>query len=85
MIFLQEWIHYTTRDCVSPLLVMKTLHEQKMSRLYEKAWNEVVQQLPDWKKKIVINNWPYTDSADSRIADEVAKEAARLAEQRESQ
>jgi hypothetical protein len=59
---------------------MKVLHEHKMSRLYEGAWNEVVQELPDWKKKIIINNWPYDDPSDSRIADEVAKEAAHRAE-----
>jgi len=53
-----------------------------IASLYEKAWNEVVQALPDWKKKIIINNWPYSDPSDSRIADEVARKAAVVAERR---
>lgn len=51
-----------------------------MARLYEKAWNEVVNKLPDWKKKIIINNYPYPDESDKRISSEVAHDAAWLAE-----
>ena len=48
---------------------------------YERAWNQVVQKLPGWKQKIVINNWPYENRLDARIADAAAQEAARLAEE----
>ena len=51
--------------------------------LYERAWNKTVQELPDWKKKIMINNWPYDDDGDARIANEVAKDAAKRAEAKE--
>jgi hypothetical protein len=54
-----------------------------IARLYEVAWNETVSNLPDWKKRIIINNFPYPDSSDLRIADEVSREAVRLAESRE--
>jgi hypothetical protein len=53
-----------------------------VARFYEQAWNETVWDLPDWKKRIIINNWPYEDHGDARIANEVAREAARLAEER---
>ena len=49
---------------------------------YERAWNETVQGLPEWKQKIVINNWPYENRLDARIADAAAQEAAGLAEER---
>ncbi len=52
-----------------------------MAKLYEKAWNEVVNNLPDWKKKVIINNFPYNDDMDKRISNEVAHEAALLAEE----
>ena len=47
---------------------------------YEKAWNKTVSELPDWKAKIIINNWPYDNPSDARIAQEVAHEAALRAE-----
>jgi len=48
--------------------------------LYERFWNETVQKLPEWKKQIIINNYPYEDDGDDRLAQEVAKDAARKAE-----
>ena len=51
-----------------------------MAKLYEKAWNEVVDKSPDWKKNIIINNFPFNDPSDKRIADDVTKEAIQLAE-----
>ncbi len=51
-----------------------------MAKLYEKAWNQVVNDLNDWTKNIIINNFPYKDRCDKEVSDEVAREAARLAE-----
>tara|TARA_Y100001934_G_C12172471_1_gene687379 strand:+ start:795 stop:992 length:198 start_codon:yes stop_codon:yes gene_type:complete len=51
-----------------------------MARLYEKAWNQVVNKLPQFKKDIIINNFPYENRSDKRIADDVTKEAIKLAE-----
>lgn len=51
-----------------------------MSKLYEKAWNQVVNKLPDWKKKIIIENFPYPNVTDARISQEVAHEATQMAE-----
>lgn len=53
---------------------------ERMAKLYEKAWNEVVASLSDWKKSIIINNFPYASDSDKRTSDEVAHEAALLAE-----
>ena len=53
---------------------------ERMAKLYEKAWNETVEGLNDWKKGIIINNFPYKDRCDKDVADEVARSAARLAE-----
>jgi len=53
---------------------------KKMARLYEKAWNETVEGLNKWKKDIIINNFPYDDRVDRDVSDEVARDAARLAE-----
>jgi len=54
---------------------------KQMAKLYEKAWNQVVNELNDWKKGIIINNFPYKDRCDKDVSDEVAHDAARLAEQ----
>jgi elongation factor P--beta-lysine ligase len=54
---------------------------ERMAKLYERAWNETVEGLSDFKKKIIINNFPYNDSSDKRMADEVVRDAIRLAEQ----
>ena len=51
-----------------------------MAKLYEKAWNETVEGLSDFKKKIIINNFPYDDPSDKRMADEVVRDSIRLAE-----
>ena len=58
---------------------------KRMAQLYEKAWNEVVSGLSDWKKNIIINNFPYEDSSDKRVSDEVAREASLLAERWEKE
>ena len=54
---------------------------ERMAKLYEKAWNQTVEGLSDWKKNIIINNVPYDDPSDKRIADDVIRESIRLAEQ----
>jgi hypothetical protein len=54
---------------------------EQMAKLYEKAWNQTVEGLNDWKKGIIINNFPYEDRCDKEVSDEVARDAARLAEQ----
>ena len=51
-----------------------------MTHLYEKAWNEIVSGLSDYKKNIIINNFPYTERTHKDVADGVVKEAIRLAE-----
>ena len=58
-----------------------------MAAKYEEAWNEVVMELPAWKKKIIIEGFEvvsghhvYKCKMDQRISDEVAHDAARRAE-----
>ena len=58
------------------------------ARRYELAWNKVVQDLPDFKKRVIIEeieivsgHHHYKNKMDQRIANEVAKEARILAEQ----
>ena len=51
-----------------------------MAKLYEKAWNYTVERLTDWKKNIIINNFPYDNEADKRVADEVTRDAIALEE-----
>jgi isocitrate dehydrogenase len=53
---------------------------ERMAKLYEKAWNQTVEELGDWKKKIIIENFPYDNRADKDVADEVVRDAIRLAE-----
>ena len=53
---------------------------ERMAKLYEKAWNETVDGLSDWQKSIIINNFPYENTSDKRVSDEVARAAALLAE-----
>jgi len=53
---------------------------KRMAKLYEKAWNQVVDEATEWRKSIIINNFPYDDPADKRVADDVVKEAIQLAE-----
>jgi hypothetical protein len=58
---------------------------KKMAKLYEKAWNKTVEELSEWQKNIIINNFPYNDPSDKRVSDEVAHKAALLAEQWEKE
>ena len=58
------------------------------AQIYEKAWNDYVAQLPDWKKNIIINNFNvidghhvYENRTDNRIAKEVAHEVSMIAEE----
>ena len=53
---------------------------ERMAKLNEKAWNETVEGLSDFKKNIIINNFPYDDPSDKRMSDEVVRDAIRLAE-----
>ena len=53
---------------------------KRMAQLYEKAWNEVVSGLNDYKKNIIINNFPYDNRVDMDVSREVVQEAVRLAE-----
>jgi len=56
-----------------------------MAKLYEKAWNQTVDSLSDYKKDIIINNFPYDNRVDKDVSDEVACDAARLAEKWEAE
>ena len=53
---------------------------ERMAKLYEKAWNETVNGLDDYKKDIIINNFPYDNRVDKDVSDAVVREAVRLAE-----
>ena len=62
-------------------------YQKKMALIYEKAWNDVVDGLSDYKKNIIINNFDvisghhiYHNRADKRVAHDAAKEAARRAD-----
>jgi predicted GTPase len=54
---------------------------KRMAKLYEKAWNETVEGLSDYKKDIIINNFPYDNRVDKDVSDAVVRDAIRLAEQ----
>ena len=58
---------------------------ERMAKLYEKAWNQTVEGLSDYKKDIIINNFPYESRQDRDISSEVARDAARLAEKWEKE
>ena len=52
---------------------------KRMAKLYEKAWNEVVDKLPAWKKTVIVNH--DDESPDwGRVSREVTKQAIKLAE-----
>ena len=53
---------------------------ERMAKLYEKAWNQTVQDLNDWKKDIIINHPLSTDRMHLDVSREVARDAIRLAE-----
>ena len=52
---------------------------KEMARLYEKAWNQVVEKLPKWKKDLIVQYQDEVRDFD-RISKEVIKEAIKLAE-----
>jgi predicted GTPase len=54
---------------------------EQMAKLYEKAWNQTVEGLSDYKKDIIINNFPYDNRVDKDVSDAVVRDAVRLAEQ----
>jgi hypothetical protein len=58
---------------------------KRMAKFYEKAWNETVAGLNDYKKNIIINNFPYECRVDKDVSNEVARTAARLAEKWEKE
>ena len=52
---------------------------KRMAKLYEKAWNQIVDELPGWKKKVIVNH--EDESPDwERVSHEVTKEDIKLAE-----
>ena len=62
-------------------MIQKTdLPPTGMAARYEEAWNFVVENLSDWKKNIIINNFPYDNRVDKDVSDEVSREVAKLAE-----
>ena len=52
----------------------------RMSQRYEKAWNKTVEGLDDYKKSIIINNFPYERRVDREVSNAVVREAVKLAE-----
>jgi hypothetical protein len=52
---------------------------KRMAKLYEKAWNKVVDNLAPWKKDIIVNHKDESPDWD-KISDEVTKAAVRMAE-----
>ena len=63
---------------------------KRMIKLYEKHWNEIVDGLAPWKKKLIINNFDvvdghqvYRDRQTQDIAKYVAHECAKRAESEE--
>ena len=58
---------------------------KRMAKLYEKAWNQTVEELNEWKKNIIINHPLSTDRMHQDVSREVARDAARLAEQWEKE
>ena len=53
----------------------KKLPPTGMAARYESAWNQIVSNLPEWKREFVIHN-PF-----GHHAADAAREACRLAEQ----
>jgi len=58
---------------------------ERLAKLYEKAWNQTVEGLSDYQKNIIINNFPYNNRVDKDVSDDVARDAARLAEKWEEE
>ena len=53
---------------------------KRIAKLYEKAWNQTVESLSDYKRDIIIKNFPYDNRVDKDVSDGVARDAIRLAE-----
>ena len=58
---------------------------ERLAKLYEKAWNQTVEGLSDYKKDIIINNFPYDNRVDKDVSNDVARVAALLAEKWEEE
>jgi hypothetical protein len=52
----------------------------RLAKLYEKAWNETVNNCNDWQRNIIINHPLSKDRMHKDVSDEVARDASRLAE-----
>jgi hypothetical protein len=52
---------------------------KEMARLYEKAWNQVVEKQPKWKKDLIVN-YQDDDPHWDRVSKEMVHEAIKLAE-----
>ena len=57
-----------------------TKAQQELARRYRLAWDYVVDNLSDYQKNIIINNYPYDNRVDKDVSDEVSHEVAKLAE-----
>ena len=54
---------------------------ETLARRYERAWNYLVSELPEWKKVIIIDRvGEELGRADRDVANELAHEVAKLAE-----
>ena len=61
---------------------MKTINQLPptgMAARYEQAWNYVVNNLPAWKKKVIVDH-DENDGSWVRISSEITHEVAMLAE-----
>ena len=59
--------------------------QKEMALVYEKCWNEVVSEYPQWKKKAIIEGFSVIDGHhiyESRREKEIASEAAHEASKR---
>ena len=60
-------------------------HLKEMALIYEKCWNDVVREMPNWKKKVIIEEFNVIDGHhiyESRRGGEMATEAAHEASKR---
>ena len=57
-----------------------TKAQQELARRYRLAWDYVVDNLSDYQKDIIINNFPYDNRVDRDVSNEVSRDVARLAE-----
>ena len=63
---------------------------KRMTKLYEKHWNNIVEEMAPWKKELIINNFDvldglhvFRDKKSQDIANYVAHECAKRAESEE--